>query len=411
MNKAVKNFVSYLMITMLFILNLLPMMNAFAQEVTSDAEKTVEKDGLKVIGKIEDTSSQEDIKTVTYEITNTRDVPIKNLILKQKNNNDSPIKFVLDTLSEERGPTSLEEKAKVETNEKDQTTDIKLLNLQPNSTRKITINGQITTKASSKLLVSVLIEDNEKGTLVIDLPSKDMLADKEFVSKEKQETSETKVENQANETASSTNEMTATTSNETKPEAGKATESIQETALTQATESPEQPPLKAQPTGPLVPPTPGRGFNTPIYQSVHKGELFSTGNTNLKIANENTAAAQTFLNTRGASSGYAINNFPLEFADVDNDPNTYNSSRAYIDLNGAKEIAWAGLFWSASRYKGLLTEQIFLMKKLVHQFNLLHQMEPYSVFRPKGTIVSIKMQQTQDNVSGTITLDFLIMQM
>ncbi|MBA0000130.1 DUF11 domain-containing protein [Enterococcus faecalis] len=352
MNKAVKNFVSYLMITMLFILNLLPMMNAFAQEVTSDAENTVEKDGLKVIGKIEDTSSQEDIKTVTYEVTNTRDVPIKNLILKQKNNNDSPIKFVLDTLSEERGPTSLEEQAKVETNEKDRTTDIKLLNLQPNSTRKITINGQITTKASSKLLVSVLIEDNEKGTLVIDLPSKDMLADKEFVSKEKQETSETKVENQASETASSTNEMTATTSNETKPEAGKATESIQETALMQATESPEQPPLKAQPTGPLVPPTPGRGFNTPIYQSVHKGELFSTGNTNLKIANESTAAAQTFLNTRGASSGYAINNFPLEFADVDNDPNTYNSSRAYIDLNGAKEIAWAGLFWSASRYKG-----------------------------------------------------------
>ncbi|ETU35812.1 isopeptide-forming domain-containing fimbrial protein [Enterococcus faecalis] len=352
MNKAVKNFVSYLMITMLFILNLLPMMNAFAQEVTSDAEKTVEKDGLKVIGKIEDTSSQEDIKTVTYEVTNTRDVPIKDLILKQKNTNDSPIKFVLDTLSEERGPTSLEEQAKVETNEKDQTTDIKLLNLQPNSTRKITINGQITTKASSKLLVSVLIEDNEKGTLVIDLPNKYMLADKESVSKEKQETSETKVENQANETASSTNEMTATTSNETKPEAGKATESIQETALTQATESPEQPPLKAQPTGPLVPPTPGRGFNTPIYQSVHKGELFSTGNTNLKIANENTAAAQTFLNTRGASSGYAINNFPLEFADVDNDPNTYNSSRAYIDLNGAKEIAWAGLFWSASRYKG-----------------------------------------------------------
>ncbi|WP_086325819.1 isopeptide-forming domain-containing fimbrial protein [Enterococcus faecalis] len=352
MNKAVKNFVSYLMITMLFILNLLPMMNAFAQEVTSDAEKTVEKDGLKVIGKIEDTSSQEDIKTVTYEVTNTRDVPIKDLILKQKNTNDSPIKFVLDTLSEERGPTSLEEQAKVETNEKDQTTDIKLLNLQPNSTRKITINGQITTKASNKLLVSVLIEDNEKGTLVIDLPSKDILADKESVSKEKQETSETKVENQANETASSTNEMTATTSNETKPEAGKAIESIQETALTQATESPEQPPLKAQPTGPLVPPTPGRGFNTPIYQSVHKGELFSTGNTNLKIANENTAAAQTFLNTRGASSGYAINNFPLEFADVDNDPNTYNSSRAYIDLNGAKEIAWAGLFWSASRYKG-----------------------------------------------------------
>ena len=124
-------------------------------------------------------------------------------------------------------------------------------------------------------MVSVLIEDNEKGTLVIDLPSKDILADKESVSKEKQETSETKVENQANETASSTNEMTATTSNETKPEAGKAIESIQETALTQATESPEQPPLKAQPTGPLVPPTPGRGLIHRFIKAFIKENFFN----------------------------------------------------------------------------------------------------------------------------------------
>lgn len=47
MNKAVKNFVSYLMITMLFILNLLPMMNAFAQEVTSDARRLLKKTGSK----------------------------------------------------------------------------------------------------------------------------------------------------------------------------------------------------------------------------------------------------------------------------------------------------------------------------------------------------------------------------
>ncbi|MGL9999313.1 isopeptide-forming domain-containing fimbrial protein [Enterococcus sp. DIV1444a] len=352
MNKAVKNFVSYLMITLLFILNLLPMMSAFAQEVTDDTSNTVEKEGLKVTGKVKDTSTKEDSKTITYEIMNIQDVPIKNIILKQKNNNDSPIKFVLDTLSEERGPTALEEQVKVETNEEDQTTDIMIPNLQPNTTRKITINGQITTKTTSKLLVSVLVNDSEKGTLAVDLLTKDILADKELVSKEKQETSEIKVENQVSETVSSTNEKTSTNSNETKPEAGKATERIQETVPTEDTESAEQSPLKAQPTGPLVPPTPGRGFDTPIYQSVHRGELFSTGNTNLKIANENTAAAQTFLNTRGASSGYAINNFPLEFADVDNDPNTYNSSRAYIDLNGAKEIAWAGLFWSASRYKG-----------------------------------------------------------
>lgn len=51
MNKAVKNFVSYLMIILLFILNLLPMMSAFAQEVTDDTSNTVEKEGLKVTGK------------------------------------------------------------------------------------------------------------------------------------------------------------------------------------------------------------------------------------------------------------------------------------------------------------------------------------------------------------------------
>lgn len=102
MNKAVKNFVSYLMIILLFILNLLPMMSAFAQEVTDDTSNTVEKEGLKVTGKVKDTSTKEDSKTITYEIMNIQDVPIKNIILKQKNNNDSPIKFVLDTLSEER---------------------------------------------------------------------------------------------------------------------------------------------------------------------------------------------------------------------------------------------------------------------------------------------------------------------
>ena len=146
-------------------------------------------------------------------------------------------------------------------------------------------------------MVSVLIEDNEKGTLVIDLPSKDILADKESVSKEKQETSETKVENQANETASSTNEMTATTSNETKPEAGKAIESIQETALTQATESPEQPPLKAQPTGPLVPPTPGRGLIHRFIKAFIK-ENFSTGNTNLKLRMKIRRLHKHFKHTR-----------------------------------------------------------------------------------------------------------------
>ena len=86
-----------------------------------------------------------------------------------------------------------------------------------------------------------------------------------------------------------------------------------------------------------------------------------------------------FKHTR-ASSGYAINNFPLEFADVDNDPNTYNSSRAYIDLNGAKEIGRA-YFGVHLDIKALLTEQIFLMKKLVHQFNVDNDPNTYNSSR------------------------------
>ena len=84
MNKAVKNFVSYLMITMLFYFKFVTNDERICSKVTSDAEKTVEKRRAQSNRKIEDTSSQEDIKTVTYEVTNTRDVPIKDLILKQK---------------------------------------------------------------------------------------------------------------------------------------------------------------------------------------------------------------------------------------------------------------------------------------------------------------------------------------
>ncbi|WP_167554727.1 isopeptide-forming domain-containing fimbrial protein [Carnobacterium divergens] len=103
-----------------------------------------------------------------------------------------------------------------------------------------------------------------------------------------------------------------------------------------------------------IAPSPGRGFEQPIYQDVHKGELYSTGNTNFTVSTK-SAAATNFLNNRGPSSPNTVANFSQSTVDIDNDPATSNSSKAYIDLAGAKEIAWAGLFWSSSRVKGTPT--------------------------------------------------------
>ncbi|HDR7634999.1 TPA: isopeptide-forming domain-containing fimbrial protein [Bacillus mycoides] len=100
------------------------------------------------------------------------------------------------------------------------------------------------------------------------------------------------------------------------------------------------------------------GFDTPTYQSIHKGDMYSTGNVNLGIkateAQKQTALYSDITYTYGTTP----NGYTRELIDVDDDPTTTNSSKAYIPVPEDAEIEWAGLYWSSTRYE--LTQQQYV---------------------------------------------------
>ncbi|MEK4741815.1 MULTISPECIES: isopeptide-forming domain-containing fimbrial protein [unclassified Bacillus (in: firmicutes)] len=100
------------------------------------------------------------------------------------------------------------------------------------------------------------------------------------------------------------------------------------------------------------------GFDTPTYQSIHKGDMYSTGNVNLGIK-ATEAQKKTALYSDITNIAYtAPNGYTRELIDVDDDPATTNSSKAYIPVPEDAEIEWAGLYWSSTRYE--LTQQQYV---------------------------------------------------
>ncbi|MCU5375746.1 isopeptide-forming domain-containing fimbrial protein [Bacillus cereus] len=104
--------------------------------------------------------------------------------------------------------------------------------------------------------------------------------------------------------------------------------------------------------------TEDEGFNEPTYQSIHKGDMYSTGNVNLGIkateAQKKTALYSDITYTYGTTP----NGYTRELIDVDDDPMTTNSSKAYIPVPEDAEVEWAGLYWSSTRYE--LTQQQYV---------------------------------------------------
>ncbi|WP_206855925.1 isopeptide-forming domain-containing fimbrial protein [Candidatus Enterococcus mangumiae] len=354
MKKVYRVPLNYLAVVMLLVANLLPVTSVFAEGVAPPKENVFDSERLYVKADTETNAENQQLVDVHYEVTNTSTTPINQLIIHQKNENDTPVKFDEQTLkNEQKVVESTDPIVSFEKMEKEKGTQLRIATLQPNETRKLSITGEQTNRSETQLLAEIKEAENKLGEVKLNFPRKELAT-----------TSSTSIPIQ--ESTAQSEPSKSSISNQPIQESTKETtsesESIVQTEETQTEESQstseeaEDPdpglPQAAMPQGPRLAPTPGRGFDKPIYNSVHKGELFSTGNTNLKILDEKEYRANIFLNTKAPSSGYAINNFVLEFADVDGDPTTYNSSRAYIDLDGAKEIAWAGLFWSSSRYKG-----------------------------------------------------------
>ncbi|MCW4656303.1 isopeptide-forming domain-containing fimbrial protein [Bacillus sp. AS_5] len=122
------------------------------------------------------------------------------------------------------------------------------------------------------------------------------------------------------------------------------------------------------------------GFSNPVYQSIHKGEMYSTGNVNLgvKIPNEVTRNNALYSEITEKGTVTAPNQYMRELIDVDNDPTTTNSSKAYIPVPENAEIEWAGLYWSSTRY---------LLKPEQYQ-------APIKLTIPKGKTFQISPERT-----------------
>nr|WP_270606251.1 isopeptide-forming domain-containing fimbrial protein [Bacillus mobilis] len=95
------------------------------------------------------------------------------------------------------------------------------------------------------------------------------------------------------------------------------------------------------------------GFDKPTYQSIHKGDMYSTGNVNLGIKVNDKATRERVLysdidHMAAETVPYYYNR---ELIDIDDDPETTNSSKAYISIPDEAEVEWAGLYWSSTRYE------------------------------------------------------------
>ncbi|MGM0172077.1 hypothetical protein IGJ39_002183 [Enterococcus sp. AZ140] len=342
---------NYLAVVMLLVANLLPVTSVFAEGVAPPNENVFDSQSLSIKADAEANTENQQLVDVTYEVTNKSEAPINQLIIHQKNENDTPVKFDEQTLkNNQKLVESTDPIVSFEKMEKAEGTQLRIATLQPNETRKLSITGEQTNRSVDQLAVVIKESENKLGELKLNFPKKELAPTSTTSSPIQESTAQQESSIPSQPIKEPTKETTAERESTVQTEETQTEES--QSTSEEAEDLDPGLPQAAMPQGPRIAPTPGRGFDKPIYNSVHKGELFSTGNTNLKILDEKEYRANIFLNTKAPSSGYAINNFVLEFADVDGDPTTYNSSRAYIDLDGAKEIAWAGLFWSSSRYKG-----------------------------------------------------------
>ncbi|OTY22096.1 cell wall anchor protein [Bacillus thuringiensis serovar navarrensis] len=93
------------------------------------------------------------------------------------------------------------------------------------------------------------------------------------------------------------------------------------------------------------------GFDTPTYQSIHKGDMYSTGNVNLGIKATEAQKKTALYSDITYTSGTTPNGYTRELIDVDDDTTTTNSSKAYISVPADAEVEWAGLYWSSTRYE------------------------------------------------------------
>ncbi|KXY03106.1 isopeptide-forming domain-containing fimbrial protein [Bacillus wiedmannii] len=139
--------------------------------------------------------------------------------------------------------------------------------------------------------------------------------------------------------------------------------------------------------------TDDEGFDNPTYQSIHKGDMYSTGNVNLGIkateAQKKTALYSDITYTYATTP----NGYTRELIDVDDDPTTTNSSKAYIPVPEDAEIEWAGLYWSSTRYE--LTQQQYVAPiKFTTPVGKSFQVKPSNTYYGSGLLYGFGIDGT-----------------
>ncbi|ASZ68156.1 isopeptide-forming domain-containing fimbrial protein [Bacillus cereus] len=139
----------------------------------------------------------------------------------------------------------------------------------------------------------------------------------------------------------------------------------------------------------------GEGFSTPTYQSVHKGDMYSTGNVNLgvKIPNESTRKTALYSDISNTTATTAPNQYARELIDVDKDKTTSNSSKAYMPIPDTAEVEWAGLYWSGTRYN-LSMSQITSPVKMTTPTGVSFNVTPQKMYSGQGLLYGFGIDGT-----------------
>lgn len=89
----------------------------------------------------------------------------------------------------------------------------------------------------------------------------------------------------------------------------------------------------------------GSGFGAPRQEFRGAGDMVIIGNSNHTC----DGASPKCIDARNGIGRVNNNDWPMVWVDIDNDPDTINSSSAELEMPPGSAVQWAGLYWSGVR--------------------------------------------------------------
>ncbi|MFD0712992.1 Ig-like domain-containing protein [Paenibacillus sp. GCM10027626] len=152
------------------------------------------------------------------------------------------------------------------------------------------------------------------------------------------------------------------------------------------------------------------GFNEPVYQSTHRGELLVTGN-HLIEPNDNSlnwkgeplppGTVENSKNRIKNPDGWMYDDlfgYQKQPVDIDGDPDTSNSSSGTLYVEDGSDIAWAGLYWGANKWK--ISKPVDSSIRLTSPDGKGHEVTPERAYEVTGMNIGFPGSSTDHFGSG-----------